>query len=102
MSDLRGLTIVVVSADAERWGAALLIASAAAALGGAVRVYAHDAAVTGLVASEALDTARQLGVRFIACQGGLDTHGLALPDFAEAGGLVSLLATLGDDRLVTV
>ena len=84
MPALRGLTIVVASADPERWAAALALASAQAALGGAARVYCHDAAVTRLVEDEALLTARDLGVAFVACQSGLAAHGMALPDLPRA------------------
>ena len=102
MPDLRGLTVVVATADPDRWRAALMLASAEAALGGRTRVYCHEAAVTLLARSELVDTALELGIVLIACQSGLAAHDLPLPDFAEAGGLVSLLAELGDDRLVTL
>ena len=102
MSGMRGLTIIVVTADPGRWRAALTLASAQAALGGRTRVYCHEAAVSLLQPSDLLDTARELGVTLIACQTGLAAHNLPLPDFAEAGGLVSLLADLGGDRLVTL
>ncbi|HWK35834.1 DsrE family protein [Sphingomonas sp.] len=99
---MRGLTIVVVSCDPGRWDAALTLASAEAALGGRTRVYCHDAAVTLIAPSDLLATARELGVTLIACQTGLATHGMALPEGVEGGGLVSLLAELDDDRLVTI
>jgi predicted peroxiredoxin len=102
MLDLRGLTIVVATADPARWRAALTLASAQAALGGRTRIYCHDAAVTLLLPSELLDTAIELGVIVIACQTGLAMHDRPLPGFAVAGGLVSLLADLGEDRLVTL
>jgi hypothetical protein len=102
MPDMRGLTIVVIGADAQRWHAALSLASAHAALGGRTRLYCHEAAVALLEPSETLTIARELGVVLIACQTGLAAHALPLPDFAEAGGLVSLLADLADDRLVTI
>ena len=102
MPGMRGLTVVVTTADPDRWRAALMLASAEAALGGRARVYCHEAAVTLLARSELVDTALELGVALIACQTGLAARDLALPAFAEAGGLVSLLAELGEDRLVTV
>ena len=102
MRRVRGLTIIVATADAERFAAALTIASAGAALGARTRLYCHGRAVTLLARGEPLDTALELGVAFIACQSALAEAAMTLPDFAEGGGMVSLLATLDDDRLVTV
>lgn len=99
---MRGLTIIVATADPERFAAALTLAGAHAALGQRTRLYCHDAAVIRLARSPLLDTALDLGVRVIACQTGLAAHGVALPDYAEGGGMVSLLAELGEDRLVTI
>lgn len=101
---MRGLTLIVVAGDTERFAAAIAIASAQAALGGRVRLYLHDKAVA-LLPGAALDDALALGVKVIACQSGLAAAGLALNDLdprIEAGGLVSLLATVGEDQLVTV
>jgi peroxiredoxin family protein len=99
---MRGLTIVVATADAERFGAACTMASAQAALGGRVRLYLHGAAVAVLAEDHLLlETAQELGVMVIACQTGLAAHGILLPDGVEAGGMVSLLATFCDDRLVS-
>jgi predicted peroxiredoxin len=122
MPGMRGLTILVATADLERFRAALSLACAHAALGNPARVYCHEAAVTLLVpgndpndaalagkglASRAqlLAEARESGVTLIACQTGLAAAGIAFDMLAsgtEPGGLVSLLATLGDDRLVTL
>lgn len=106
MPTLRGLTIVVVTDDVDRFGAALTLASAHAALGGPTRLYCHDRAVRLLIGdSPLLATAREIGVRLIACQSGLADAGLAHESLAaevEAGGMVGVLATLGDDRLVAV
>lgn len=100
---MRGLTLVVATADPDRFRCALLMASAQAALGGRARLYAHEGAVRLLaVPDDALTTARELGVRLIACQTGLAEAGLPLPDGVEAGGLVSLMAALDDDRLVAI
>lgn len=99
---MRGLTILVATADPARFRTALMLASAQAALGASARVYAHEDAVRLLVPGELMTTARELGVTLIACQTGLAEAGLPLPDGVEGGGLVSLLAELGDDRLVTV
>lgn len=99
---MRGLTIVVATADPDRFAAALTLASAAAALGARTRLYCHDAAV-GLLGEPVplLATAREIGVTLVACQSGLADAGFALPDGVEAGGMVGLLAELADDRLVT-
>lgn len=119
---MRGLTIIALTADRERFRAALSFACAHAALGGPTRLYCHEATVALLredadpgdeaLAAAALPTRRQLigaardsGVALIACQTGLAIAGLsfaALADGVIAGGLVSLLAELGEDRLVTV
>lgn len=99
---MRGLTVIMLTADADRFAGAMALASANAALGGRTRLYCHDAAVMLLEPSAAMDAAIEIGVTIIACQSGLAAHGRPLPDFAEGGGLVSLLATLGDDRLLSV
>lgn len=122
MPGMRGLTILAATADAERFRAALSIACAHAALGGSARLYCHEAAVTllvpgtdpaddGLAArglatrAQLLAEARDSGVSLIACQTGLAAAGIAfdaLTPGVEPGGLVSLLATLGEGRLVTL
>lgn len=99
---MRGLTIVVADADPARLDAALTLANAAAALGGRVRVYFHDAAVTLALPPVHAEAARELGVVLIACQTALDIHQVALPPGYEGGGMVGLLADLGEDRLVVV
>ena len=103
---MRGLTVVVTNADRERFEAALTLACAQAALGGRVRVYCHDTAVRLLTDASALRrTACEMGVTLIACQSGLAAAELAFEALGadvEAGGMVGLLADLGDDRLVTL
>lgn len=100
---MRGLTIIVATADSERLDAALTLANAQAALSGRARIYFHQDAVRSLSArSDLLDVAGDFGVVLIACQTGLAAAGGALPDGVEGGGMVSLLATLGDDRLLVV
>lgn len=119
---MRGLTIIVATADVERFRAALSLACAHAALGAATRLYCHERAVALLLPGEdpedgqhlaaGLPTRTQLlheaqanGIGLIACQTGLAAAGIpfnTLPPGIEAGGLVSLLAGLGDDRLVTL
>ena len=122
MPGMRGLTILAATADIERFRAALSLACAHAAVGGDARLYCHEAAVALLVpgadagdgglAGKGLATRAQLlaealdsGVTLIACQTGLATAGIAfdtLPPGIQPGGLVSLLAALGDDRLVAL
>ncbi len=111
---MRGLTIVVAGADPDRFRAALTMACAAAALGRRARVYLHEAAV-GLLAGNApapgglpdltdlRAIAAESGVDLIACQTGLALAGLSADtQRVAAGGLIDLLATLEDDRLVTL
>lgn len=122
MPGMRGLTIIAATADAERFRAALSLACAHAALGGITRLYCHEAAVALLLPgadaddatlsakglatrAQLLAEARDSGVALIACQTGLAAAGIAfdrLTPGTESGGLVSLLAGLGDDRLVTL
>ena len=123
---MSGLTIVLVSTEPARARAALTIALAAAAIGQRARVYAHERAAALLAAAPqanadpaAAELARsglpdlaallamsaEAGVALWACQTGLAMTGLAITDMAtgtQAGGLVALLTTLGDDRLLTV
>lgn len=99
---MRGLTVVVASADPVRLDAALTIANAQAALGGRTQVFLHDAAVTAALPADLYAAAVDLGVTFIACQTALDTHGATLAPGWEGGGMVGLMAELGDDRLVIV
>ncbi|MFV0622716.1 DsrE family protein [Sphingomonas sp. ac-8] len=120
MPRMRGLTILVATADATRLRAALSTAAAAAALGGRVRLFLHEEAVPLLADLDDPDAAwlataglpdramllamvRESGVELLVCQSGLALAGLAmdaLPADTQAGGLVSLLATLGEDRLL--
>lgn len=120
---MRGMTLIVAAGDAGRFHAALAIAAAAAAAGAAVRVFMHGDAVglltppiqadddaryrkAGLPTLEQmLGEARELGVRIICCQSGLALAGLELGmlgDKVEVGGLVGLMSSLGDDRLVVL
>lgn len=111
---MRGLTVVVAGPDPDRLRVALTMACAAAALGGRARVYLHEKAVallaTDAAAPEGLPSLNDLraigadsGVDLIACQTGLALAGLSADtQRVAAGGLIDLLATLGDDRLVTL
>lgn len=106
MPRVRGLTLLIAGDDAVRFRAALTLAAANAALGGRTRVYCHEDAVPLLVSGEPLiATAMETGAALIACQTGLAKAGLSadqlLPGI-ETGGLIGVLADLGDDRLDTV
>ncbi|UZK69500.1 peroxiredoxin [Sphingomonas sp. S1-29] len=102
-TDAGALAIIVVTADVERWRAAVAIAQANAALGRRTALYLHDAA-TGLLAEDdaAIAGMLEMGVRLVACQTGLAALGLALPPEIEAGGLVSFLAETGEERVIAV
>lgn len=119
---VRGLTIIVATDDPERCHAALSIAAAQAATGAPARVYLHggapvllaDLAAPGDDARSAaglptlaqlMEECAALGVSIIACQSGLALAGLAAGDIdrhVQIGGLVSLLTTIGDDRLIAL
>ncbi|MBY0519498.1 MAG: DsrE/DsrF/DrsH-like family protein [Sphingomonas sp.] len=118
------LAIMLVTEDSVRARAALSVALAHVALGGRVRIYAHERAVALFAQAPRLDDetetlaaaglpdrlamlamAIESGVELIACQTGLAIAGLSIGELVlgtEPGGLVALLATLGDDRLVSV
>ncbi|SFR84240.1 DsrE family protein [Sphingomonas jatrophae] len=120
---VRGLTVTLAAADPERLRAALNLACAAAALGGRARLFLDGSAVAlaggklesaedGAYAAAGLPTLAQLmdealalGVEPILCQSGLQLAGISMatvdPRFAS-GGLVSLIETLGEDRLVAL
>lgn len=122
MPGMRGLTLIAATSDAERFRTALSLACAHAALGGRTRLYCHEEAVGLLLPGEDLQDAQRIaaglptraqllheaqagGVALIACQTGLAAAGIpfdTLPSGIEPGGLVSLLAGLSDDRLVTL
>ena len=116
------LTIMLVADDATRARAALSLALAAAALGRAVQIYAHERAVallahhprpdddsTMLSAAGLPDRcallaiARENGIAITACQTGLAMTGMTIDDLApgvDAGGLMGVLATLDPPNLV--
>lgn len=119
---VRGLTILVTGADADRMRAALGIAAAQAALGGRVRLFAQEHAAPLLADLPDPDADRlagvglpllpqlrvaalELGAQLIACQTGLAIAGIAADRLAPGvvvGGLVGILADLGGDRLIAV
>jgi predicted peroxiredoxin len=117
---MRGLTLIVTRPASFR--AALELAAANAALGGRARVfcqgeavaalsplrYPHDADYTAVglpTLAELFEDALGLGVEIIACQSGLALVGVTA-DMLDAriisGGPVSILQTLGEDRLATL
>lgn len=101
----RGLTIVVSGSDADRLRSALGLAAAEAALGGRVRLFLDAAAVRVLRSppdffDPMVEASRDLGVRLLLCQTGLSEQGVAPDPRFDVGGLVSLLAELGEDRLL--
>lgn len=120
----RGVTIMLISAGAANMRAALSLALAATALGQRARIYCHEDAVALLAhAPRDDDDAARLAMAGLpdrlamlamaaesraelwACQTGMAMSGLTLAELvasAQAGGLMALLATLADDRLVTL
>ncbi|MGJ8537270.1 MAG: DsrE family protein [Parasphingopyxis sp.] len=122
MPDMRGLTVIFTGTDPERFYTALSVAAAHAATGAGTQIFLEGRAVALLAErspapgdgdrhanglptlAEIREEATHLGVRLIACQGGMALAGLAIdalgPD-VEAGGLVGLMTRLGEDRLVT-
>ena len=118
---MRGLTIVVATADEARFRSALGMALAQVATGGTARLLLDTLAVplvrrpiigaldamhaaigfpglAGLV-TEALDA----GVGVTVCQAGVAMAGATVADFDSRlgfGGMVGLLIALGEDRLV--
>ncbi|MGC4252928.1 MAG: DsrE family protein [Sphingobium sp.] len=115
---MRELRIIVASEDSERLRAALVTASAQAALGGRAAVFlqldavallrapvaarlddAHEAAGLPTLAL-LLEDAVALGVALFACQSGLALSGMAaadLPAGVEVSGPVAFLQQTGDD-----
>ena len=115
-----GLTIIVATADPDRFHAALSVAAASAALGERSRLFLQGEAAALLrdsassadphrsshgvpTAAQLLDEAQALGTEIFVCQSGLALCALTadvLPQGVAAAGLVQILSTLGDDRLV--
>lgn len=120
---LRGLTIIVAGRDHDRLRSALGLAATQAALGGRASLFLDGPSV-GLLApavvsdadivssaaglptlAELIDTALSLGATIALCQSGLAAADLALDRIdgrIAVGGLTSVIAALGDDRLVMV
>ena len=117
MPSMRGLTILIATADSARFHAALSLAAAQAALGGRARLHLQGEAVALLSHSEpdghdaqGLPTIAELrgeavalGVELTVCQSGLvlaQADLADLPGSIQASGLIELLTGLGDDRLL--
>jgi predicted peroxiredoxin len=118
---MRGLTLLIPTPDRVRFRAALSLACAQGALGGRVRVFCQEEAMSLLIdrpdpdatqlqrvglpdIPTLIEAARNCGVAFIVCQTGLAAAKLemtALVPGVEAGGMVGILATLDDDRLIS-
>jgi predicted peroxiredoxin len=119
---VRGLTILVASADAERLHAGLTYAAAGAATGRNVHVHLHEGAVgllrpplaapadaarakAGLpTLRQILDEALEMGVAMTVCQSGLALAGLDLDQLdarIEAQGPVGMLAGADDRQWLT-
>lgn len=124
MPRMRPLKIILLTPDRERFRGALTLAAAQAALGAAVVIFCQlEAAILlrppftapGDAAHQAkglptlddlMSDAAGLGVRFIACQSGMELCGMEFGDLAphsSTGGPVSFLQSVGDvDRLVVI
>jgi predicted peroxiredoxin len=120
------LGVLLISGGHERAHYALMVATAAAAIGRGVTLFATNQGAALLleatplaadpreaelsargVASlgELLAAARSLGVRCIACEAGLraaDLVGQPLAAGVEVAGLVTFLAAVGDGQVVTL
>ena len=119
---MRGLNIIIASADGERFYAALETAAAAAALGRTARIFLQGPAAALLHTPVAFagDLARRaagqpdlgsliaeamaMGVRLTVCQSGMVLIGMTASELVpqvRTGGLVSFMAEIGDaDRLM--
>ena len=117
---MQGLTIIVAGADEERFRSALEVAAANAALDRTTRVFLQGAAASLLqrlaleveepegnlgtpTVAQLLDEALALGASVTVCQSGLALAGMRadqLPDGVETGGLVELLASGRNHRLL--
>jgi peroxiredoxin family protein len=121
------LGILLISAAHERAHYAFVMASAAAAIGRPVVVFATNAGCHALCAdwsglaeagrdaairaagvagfAELRDAARELGVRMIACEAGLRMAGIGAEALAEGvavAGVVSFLEAVGAGQIVTL
>lgn len=120
------LGVLLISAGHERAHYALMVATAAAAIGRGVTLFATNAGCRALLAdnpllsdpreamlagagvatlAELLEAAEALGLRRIACEAGLRTEGLheaRLAPGVEVAGLVTFLNAVGPGQIVTL
>lgn len=101
------LTIIVATADAARFQAAVELAAANAALGHRTRLFLQAPAVPLLREHQGpvqlLEEAIVLGASVTACQTGLAAAGMSamdLPEGVDTGGLIGLLSHLEEDQLL--
>jgi predicted peroxiredoxin len=120
---VKGLTILLVAADPERFRAALALAAANAALGGRTRLFAQGRSVALLAPpidapddpahaaaglptlAGLIDEALGLGVEIVACQSGLALAGIdaaSLDPRVTFGGPLMVLQSVGEDRLLAM
>ena len=103
---MRGLRLILMSNDAGRVRLAYEMALVQQALGGAVHLFVTGAAVATLTKPDNLrDEALSAGAQIIACQTALAEHDISIADLDPrigAGGLVSVMQGLGDDRLIVL
>jgi predicted peroxiredoxin len=121
MSDMRGLTIIVIAADPARFHAALSVAAAHAALDRLTRLFLQGEAAALLrvpifwaedksysdaglpTLGELLTEAIALGVGITACQSGLHLAGMTaadLPPGVTTGGIIEILAEQSGNRIL--
>jgi predicted peroxiredoxin len=104
--DVTGLMIIVASPDPLRFRTALTLAAAHAALGTRTRILLDgDAVRLAESPDELFESCLELGATVTLCQSGLAAAGLdarGLDARFDYGGMVGLLADLGEDRLVIV
>ena len=120
------LGVLLISGGHERAHYALMVATAAAALGRPVTLFATNAGCRLLLAdaplaadpreallatsgvatlAELLDAATSLGIRRIACEAGLRAeilHDAPLAEGVEVAGLVTFLAAVGTGQVITL
>lgn len=120
------LGVLLISGGHERAHYALMVATAAAAIGREVTLFATNAGCRALLAdnpllvdpreaalaeagvatlTELLEAAEALGLRRIACEAGLRAEGLHDPSLApgvEVAGIVTFLAAVGAGQIVTL
>ena len=102
---MTALAVIVAGPDPARGLTALNLAAAAAALGRPVAML-FDAPGVVLLSepqlTEALATARELGVEVTACTTGVSATATPLPDGIEPGGMLSFLQAAGSAQLVVI